>query len=117
MNHTPSTIGDVVRRRRRQVGFTLDELAVRCGASKGYLSLIETSRCRPPSDAKLTAIGTALLMDPEELLALKALAILPPDPQARGRLLAALEKACEQPDPGTVAAAKAVLERKGAQQA
>jgi transcriptional regulator with XRE-family HTH domain len=37
-------MGAKMRRRRRQFGLTLDELATRTGISKPYLSLIETAR-------------------------------------------------------------------------
>ena len=47
------TLGVKLRRQRRRMGYSLDELAERTGISKPYLSLIETGRVpNPPSDEK-----------------------------------------------------------------
>ena len=47
-------IGPKLRRQRRRLGLTLDDLAGRTSISKPYLSLIETGRVtNPPSDEKL----------------------------------------------------------------
>ena len=55
------SLGDKIRRQRRRLGLTLDELAVRSGVSKPYLSLIETGRVpNPPSDEKLQSLEQAL---------------------------------------------------------
>jgi repressor LexA len=62
-------LGTKIRRQRRRLGLTLDELAGRTGISKPYLSLIETGRViNPPSDEKLArleqnlAFGTGTLV-------------------------------------------------------
>ena len=50
-------LGTKLRRQRRRLGFTLDELAGKTGISKPYLSLIETGRvANPPSDEKLSRL-------------------------------------------------------------
>ena len=50
-------LGTKLRRHRRRLGYTLDELSGRTGISKPYLSLIETGRVpNPPSDEKLRRI-------------------------------------------------------------
>ena len=54
-------MGKKIRRQRRRLGFTLDELAARTRISKPYLSLIETGRvANPPSDEKLRRLEEAL---------------------------------------------------------
>ncbi len=62
-------LGPKIRRQRRRLGFTLDELAGRAGISKPYLSLIETGRVsNPPSDGKLRRLEQTLDFKPGELL-------------------------------------------------
>lgn len=54
-------LGPKLRRQRRRLGLTLDELAGRTGISKPYLSLIETGRVpNPPSDEKLRKLEHSL---------------------------------------------------------
>src|SRR2546423_9645991 len=62
-------LGPKLRRQRRRLGLTLDELAGRTGISKPYLSLIETGRVpNPPSDEKLRRLEQTLGFTPGELL-------------------------------------------------
>src|SRR5438105_9048479 len=62
-------LGGKLRRQRRRLGLTLDELAGRTGISKPYLSLIETGRvANPPSDEKLRRLEQTLGFTPGELL-------------------------------------------------
>ena len=62
-------LGPKIRKQRRRLGLTLDELAGRTGISKPYLSLIETSRVpNPPSDEKLRRIEQTLGFTTGELL-------------------------------------------------
>lgn len=62
-------LGAKIRRRRKELGLTLDELAGRTGVSKPYLSLIETGRVtNPPSDEKLRRIEHSLGFSPAELV-------------------------------------------------
>src|SRR4029077_9143264 len=62
-------IGPKLRRQRRRLGLTLDELAGRTGISKPYLSLIETGRVpNPPSDEKLRRLEQTLGFTPGELI-------------------------------------------------
>lgn len=62
-------IGTKLRRQRRRLGLTLDELAGRTGISKPYLSLIETGRvANPPSDEKLRRLEQSLGFHAGELL-------------------------------------------------
>jgi repressor LexA len=63
------TIGSKVRKQRRRLGLTLDELSGRTGISKPYLSLIETGRIlNPPSDEKLSRLEQTLGIEAGELL-------------------------------------------------
>ena len=62
-------LGPKIRRQRRRLGLTLDELAGRTAISKPYLSLIETGRVpNPPSDAKLSRLEETLGFPQGELL-------------------------------------------------
>src|SRR5205807_1540415 len=62
-------LGPKLRRQRRKLGLTLDELAGRTSISKPYLSLIETGRVNnPPSDEKLRRLEQALGFNTGELL-------------------------------------------------
>src|SRR5829696_5570258 len=62
-------LGPKIRRQRRRLGLTLDELAGRTSISKPYLSLIETGRVpNPPSDEKLRKLETALGFTAGELV-------------------------------------------------
>src|SRR5258705_5209866 len=66
MDHT---LGAKLRRQRRRLGLTLDELAGRTGISKPYLSLIETGRVpNPPSDEKLRRLEQTLGFASHELV-------------------------------------------------
>ena len=63
------SLGPKLRKQRRRLGLTLDELAGRTGISKPYLSLIETSRVpNPPSDEKIRKLEQALGFPAGELL-------------------------------------------------
>src|SRR2546428_4435419 len=62
-------LGPKLRRQRRRLGLTLDELAGRTGISKPYLSLIETGRVpNPPSDEKLRKLEQTLAFPAGELI-------------------------------------------------
>jgi SOS-response transcriptional repressor LexA len=68
-NRMIETLGPKLRKQRRRLGLTLDELAGRTGISKPYLSLIETSRVpNPPSDEKIRRLEQALGFASGELL-------------------------------------------------
>jgi SOS-response transcriptional repressor LexA len=62
-------LGQKLRRQRRRLGLTLDELAGKTGISKPYLSLIETGRVpNPPSDEKLRRLEQTLGFGAGELI-------------------------------------------------
>src|SRR3954454_16347369 len=76
-------LGPKLRRLRRRLGLTLDELAGRTAISKPYLSLIETGRVpNPPSDEKLRRIETALSLTAGELVTQAHLQRTPRDVRA-----------------------------------
>jgi phage repressor protein C with HTH and peptisase S24 domain len=76
-------IGTKLRRQRRRLGLTLDELAGRTGISKPYLSLIETGRVpNPPSDEKLRRLEQTLAFTPGELVTQAHLQRTPKDVRA-----------------------------------
>jgi phage repressor protein C with HTH and peptisase S24 domain len=84
---TPTTamepLGPKLRRQRRRLGLTLDELAGRTGISKPYLSLIETGRVpNPPSDEKLRRLEQTLGFTPGELITQAHLQRTPRDVRA-----------------------------------
>lgn len=66
---TMEALGPKLRRQRRRLGYTLDELATKTGISKPYLSLIETGRVpNPPSDQKLRKLEQVLGFKDGELI-------------------------------------------------
>ena len=76
-------LGPKLRRQRRRLGLTLDELAGRTGISKPYLSLIETGRVpNPPSDEKLRRLEQSLGFPSGELLTQAHLHRTPKDVRA-----------------------------------
>src|SRR5438477_10801411 len=76
-------LGPKIRRQRRRLGLTLDELAGRTGISKPYLSLIETGRVpNPPSDEKLRRLEQSLGFAVSELLTQAHLQRTPRDVRA-----------------------------------
>jgi SOS-response transcriptional repressor LexA len=76
-------LGPRIRRQRRRLGLTLDELAGRSSISKPYLSLIETGRVvNPPSDEKLRRLEQTLGFTPGELLTQAHLQRTPKDVRA-----------------------------------
>src|SRR3954453_10731494 len=83
-------LGPKLRRQRRRLGLTLDELAGRTGISKPYLSLIETGRVpNPPSDEKLRRLEQTLGFAANELVSQAHLQRTPRDVRAMlQRLLA-----------------------------
>src|SRR6185312_15551160 len=87
-------LGPKIRRQRRRLGLTLDELAARTGISKPYLSLIETERVpNPPSDEKLRRLEHTLGFGTGELVSQAHLQRTPKDVRAMlQKLMATGEK-------------------------
>jgi SOS-response transcriptional repressor LexA len=82
-------LGAKLRKQRRRLGLTLDELAGRVSISKPYLSLIETGRTpNPPSDEKLRRLEQTLGFGAGELVTQAHLQRTPQDVRAvLGKLL------------------------------
>ncbi len=77
------SLGTKLRRQRRRLGLTLDELAGRTSISKPYLSLIETGRVpNPPSDEKLRRLEQVLGFPAGELVSQAHLQRTPRDVRA-----------------------------------
>jgi SOS-response transcriptional repressor LexA len=89
VSRSAEPMGTRLRRQRRRLGLTLDELAARTGISKPYLSLIETGRVpNPPSDAKLQRLEETLGFPAGELISEAHLQRTPGDVRAMlGKLL------------------------------
>ncbi|HEY0008125.1 MAG TPA: XRE family transcriptional regulator [Tepidisphaeraceae bacterium] len=88
-------MGACLRKARRRLGLTLDELAVRTSISKPYLSLIETGRVvNPPSDEKLRRLEQSLGFPAGQLVSQAHLHRTPSDIRA---MLAKLAKSHETP--------------------
>src|SRR5215212_233702 len=82
---TPMTesLGPKIRKQRRRLGQTHDELAVKTSISKPYLSLIETGRVpNPPSDEKLRRLEQTLGFSANELITQAHLQRTPRDVRA-----------------------------------
>jgi phage repressor protein C with HTH and peptisase S24 domain/transcriptional regulator with XRE-family HTH domain len=92
-------LGPKIRRQRRRLGLTLDELAGKTSISKPYLSLIETGRVpNPPSDEKLRRLEQTLGFTPNELLTQAHLQRTPRDVRA---MLEKLVRGAAAEDAGT----------------
>jgi repressor LexA len=76
-------MGPKIRRQRRRLGLTLDDLAAKTRISKPYLSLIETCRVpNPPSDEKLQRLEQTLGFASNELVSQAHLHRTPRDVRA-----------------------------------
>ncbi len=100
-------LGPKIRRQRRRLGLTLDELAARVSISKPYLSLIENGRVvNPPSDEKLRRLEQMLGFTPGELLTQAHLQRTPQDVRAvLQQLMAASGKEADEREQRAAAAA------------
>ena len=84
------SLGEIIRRRRDEVGLTQDQVAAQAGISKPYLSNIETGKAKnPPTDAVLLALERALKFDDFALRKLAHLARTPMDVRQEHELLEA----------------------------
>ena len=98
-------LGPKIRKYRRRLGLTLDELAGRTSISKPYLSLIETGRVtNPPSDEKLRRLEQALAFTPGELVTQAHIQRTPRDIQAMlQKLMAGKQALGDQPTASSAA--------------
>jgi phage repressor protein C with HTH and peptisase S24 domain len=92
------SLGTKLRRQRRRLGLTLDELAGRTQISKPYLSLIETGRVpNPPSDEKLRRLEQTMGFAAGELVTQAHLQRTPRDVRAMLAKLMRNDKSSESP--------------------
>jgi transcriptional regulator with XRE-family HTH domain len=63
-----SALGALLRKRRRERGYTLDQLASRIPMSASNLSRLELGSQGPPADEVIERIATALDGEPDEFL-------------------------------------------------
>jgi len=74
------SLGQIIRKKREQLGLTLDEVSSRIGFSKPYLSTIETDKVKnPPSDELLKKLEKMLEFEPGLLLHIAHMERLPSD--------------------------------------
>ena len=74
------SLGQIIRKKREQLGLTLDEVSSRIGFSKPYLSTIETGKVKnPPSDELLKKLEKMLEFEPGLLLHIAHMERLPSD--------------------------------------
>lgn len=64
----PTSLGDKLRKHRKDLGLSLDELALRSESSKSYLWELENRDTRKPSAEKLTRIAEVLGVTTDYLL-------------------------------------------------
>ena len=103
-------LGPKLRKQRRRLGLTLDDLAARTGISKPYLSLIETGRVpNPPSDEKLRRLEQTLGFTPGELITQAHLFRTPRDVRAVLSKLLAGKTSEQDLEPKTESKKTAVL--------
>lgn len=73
-------LGQIVRKRRRELGITLDEVSLKINFSKPYLSTIETGKVKnPPSDQLLRKLEEVLNFEPGLLRYIANLDRMPAD--------------------------------------
>ncbi len=63
----PAALGELIRRRRRALGWTLAEAAERVGCHRSYLSNLERGQREKPSEAMIVRLARALEMDEKTL--------------------------------------------------
>jgi len=74
------SLGQIIRKQREGLKFTLDEVSTRVGFSKPYLSTIETNKVKnPPSDVLLKKLEELLQFEPGLLLHIAHMEKIPPD--------------------------------------
>ncbi len=67
-NPSAQSFGDHIREARRGRKWTTQNLAVKAGVQKGYISDIENGKVRPPKEWLVLALAKQLKLDPIDLL-------------------------------------------------
>ena len=74
------SLGQIIRKRREEIGLTLDEVSMQTGFSKPYLSTVETGKVKnPPSDNLLSRLERTLEFEPGLLQHIAHLERMPAD--------------------------------------
>jgi len=74
------SLGKIIREKRLQLHLTLDEVAMRTGFSKPYLSTVETGKVKnPPGDGLLRKLEVVLEFNPGLLLHIAHIESMPAD--------------------------------------
>ena len=79
------TLGQVLRRRRRQLGLTQEEVAKRTKTSTPYIGHLESGK-RHPSDKMIASLAAVLGLDSRELFLLanpRAKEMIGPEPESK----------------------------------
>jgi transcriptional regulator with XRE-family HTH domain len=87
------SVGNILRRRRRELGLTLQELAEQVGCARSYLSQVENDkRPNPPGEALLMRLEGALGLERGELVEAARWAQTPASVRREARRLAGRER-------------------------
>ena len=62
------TFGEIIKKRRKEQGLTLERMAKKAGTHKGYISGMERGEVNPPSPKMTSKIAVALGIDPLSLM-------------------------------------------------
>lgn len=82
------SLGEIIRKRRKELGMTQDQVVDQIGISKPYLSHIETGKTKnPPTDGILKDLERVLHFVPGELLTMGHLGRTPLDIRHKHQLL------------------------------
>ena len=74
------SLGQTIRRQRKELGLTQEQVATKARISKPYLSNIETDKVKnPPTDEVLRRVERALSFRPKELIGIAHLVVTPMD--------------------------------------
>jgi len=84
------SLGQTIRRQRKELGMTQEQVATKARISKPYLSNIETDKVKnPPTDEVLRRLERALSFHPSELVSIAHLVITPMDVREEHEILQA----------------------------
>ena len=84
------SLGQTIRRQRKELGLTQEQVATKARISKPYLSNIETDKVKnPPTDEVLRRVERALSFRPKELIGIAHLVVTPMDVREKHEMLQA----------------------------
>jgi len=79
------TLGETIRARRKELGFTQADVSKACGISSPYISEIESDRCNKPGPKSLAKLAAFLEIDLTPVLPPDI--VLPPIPVRKEQIL------------------------------